>query len=255
MEDNTPSLFEVGDDGQIIYEPSESEADGSASLEQGESAADPEANVTEGEFENGNNISENIGEGVDVSDSVQGEEIPSETSEDEQIVYLGDSYNVELLSDEIQELLVNALSPASGTLGSTTIDYFDRIVSGLPDDVVYIAYRTSSTSSYDGVLYYSDDYNVKNNVVTFGDDTKEVRVLRSNYNGQNNVTQYYESDADGASIAFDMDGDIVYYTNAEVGYPVLGGIPQQIGYAPFLVSAIMSAVFYVVINKIIKVIR
>ena len=247
------SLFEYDENGNIVYLPNEVE--GSATPEEiliDEGAADPETNEVEGGgFEYGIDFIEDDYQGIDVPDSVQNTQNTSQTSQGEQIVYLGDEYNVSLLSDEIQELLVNALAPASGTIGTSTLEYFDRIISGLPSDVVYIAYKTSSTSNYDGVLYYSDDYEVNGNVVSFGDDTKEVRVVRSSYNGQNNVTQYYESDADGAAIGFDMDGDIVYYTNAVAGYPILGHINQTIGYSPFIVGAVLCALFTTILSKIV----
>ena len=247
------SLFEYDENGNIVYLPNEVE--GSATPEEiliDEGAADPATNEVEGGgFEYGTDFIEDDYQGIDVPDSVQNTQNTSQTSQGEQIVYLGDEYNVSLLSDEIQELLVNALAPASGTIGTSTLEYFDRIISGLPSDVVYIAYKTSSTSNYDGVLYSSDDYEVNGNVVSFGDDTKEVRVVRSSYNGQNNVTQYYESDADGAAIGFDMDGDIVYYTNAVAGYPILGHINQPIGYSPFIVGAVLCALFTTILSKIV----
>ena len=247
------SLFEFDENGEIVYLPNEVE--GSATPEEiliDEGAADPETNEVEsGGFENGIDIVENDYQGTDVPSSVQDSPTTSTTSESGESGSGGDDYSISLLSDEIQELLVETLAPASGTIGTSTLEYFDRIVSGLPNDVVYIAYKTSSTSNYDGVLYYSDDYEVNGNVVSFGNDTKEIRVVRSTYNGQNNVTQYYESDADGAAIGFDMNGDIVYYTNALAGYPILGHINQPIGYSPFIVGAVLCALFTTILSKIV----
>lgn len=250
------SIFDVDENGQIVYEDNGNGADGSASPEVGlpnEGAADPEANIPENEvLESGTDNNQIIDEGINVPDEIQGTEIYPQEQENGETVYLGDSYNINLLSDEIQELLVNALAPASGTLSSSTIDYFDRIVSGLPSDYVYVAYRTDAQNNYNGVLYFSDNYDLEDNKVTFGEDTKEIRVIRSSYNGVNNVIQYYESEIDGASIAYDLNGDVLYYTNAEVGYPILGGIVKPMGYAPFVVCAVLVALWTVVIQILMK---
>lgn len=248
------SIFEVNDNGEIIYEDNGNGTDGSASPEVGlpdEGAADPEENIPENEvLESGTDNNQIIDEGINVPDEIQGSEIPSQEQENGETVYLGDSYNIELLSDEIQELLVNALAPASGTLGTSTIDYFDRIVSGLPSDYVYIAYRTDTQNNYNGVLYYSENYDIENGKVTFGEDTKEVRVIRSTYNGANNVVQYYESEIDGASIGYDLNGDVLYYTNAEVGYPILGGIVKPFNYSPLIAIGLLCVMALAILQKI-----
>lgn len=238
-----------------LFIPTENEQNDSASLELGESAAKSEIDKTENleneVLENGTDIDENVDSGTNVSDAVQSTEISEETQEIEQIISNGDTYNVSLLSDEVQELLINALSPASGSLGSSTIDYFDRVVSGLPTDYKYIAYRTSSDDSYDGVLYFGDDYEIENNVITFGEDTIELRVVRESSSGYNSVTNYYENVIDGASIAYDLNGSTVYYTNAEVGYPLMGGIVKATGFAPLLVVGLLSAMAVVILQKLL----
>ena len=246
------SLFEVNENGEIFYEPSE--ADGSASLKQSGSAADPEANgsgVLENEvLEDGIDNNQIIDTGIDVSNEVQNSEIYPQEQENWESSSSGDSYNISLLSDEVQELLVNALSPASGSLGSSTIDYFDRVVSGLPSDYKYIGYRTSSDDSYDGVLYFGDDYEIKNNVITFGEDTTELRVIRESSSGYNTVTNYYENVIDGASIAYDLNGSTVYYTNAEVGYPLMGGYDVPFDYSPLIAVGLLCVMALAILQKI-----
>ena len=246
------SLFEVNENGEIFYEPSE--ADGSASLKQSGSAADPEANgsgVLENEvLEDGIDNNQIIDTGIDVSNEVQNSEIYPQEQENWESSSSGDSYNISLLSDEVQELLVNALSPASGSLGSSTIDYFDRVVSGLPSDYKYIAYRTSSDDSYDGVLYFGNDYDVENNVITFGEDTTELRVVRESSSGYNQITNYYEDVIDGASIAYDLNGSTVYYTNAEVGYPLMGGYDVPFDYSPLIAVGLLCVMALAILQKI-----
>lgn len=248
------SIFEVNENGDIIYQPGESEADGSASLEQSESAADQEASeaeVIENEvLEDGIDGNQVIDSGNDVSDEIQVAQNDSQTQETGESSSGGSEYSISLLSDEVQELIINALSPASGSLGSSTIDYFDRVVSGLPSDCKYIAYRTSSDDSYDGVLYFGDDYEIENNVITFGEDTTELRVIRETTSGYNAVTYYYENVVDGASIAYDLNGSTVYYTNAEVGYPVMGGYEVPFDYSPLIAVGLLCVMALAVLQKI-----
>lgn len=221
------SIFEVNENGEIVYQQSESEVSVS-----------------------GNNYHSNVDSGIDVSDEIQNTQNYTQTQETWESVSGGDDYGVSLLSDEVQELIVNALSPASGSLGSSTIDYFDRVVSGLPSDYKYIGYRTSSDDSYDGVLYFGDDYEIENNVITFGEDTTELRVVRENSSGYNTVTNYYENVIDGASIAYDLNGSTVYYTNAEFGYPLMGGYDVPFDYSPLIAVGLLCVMALAVLQKI-----
>ena len=221
------SIFEVNENGNIVYQQSESEVSVS-----------------------GNNYHSNVDSGIDASGEIQNTQNYTQTQETGESVSGGDDYGVSLLSDEVQELIVNALSPASGSLGSSTIDYFDRVVSGLPSDYKYIGYRTSSDDSYDGVLYFGNDYEIENNVITFGEDTTELRVVRESSSGYNTVTNYYENEIDGASIAYDLNGSTVYYTNAEVGYPVMGGYDVPFDYSPLIAIGLLCVMALVVLQKI-----
>ena len=248
------SLFEVNENGEIVYEQNEGVVDGSAAPEdatQYPAAADPETSPEENEvLIDGIDVDKIIDSGTDVSNEIQDTQMDSPEEETGGTSSGGDEYNISLLSDEIQELLVNTLSPASGSLGSSTIDYFDRVVSGLPSDYKYIAYRTDNDDSYDGVLYFGDDYEVENNVITFGEDTTQLRVVRESSSGYNQVTNYYESSVDGASISYNLNGSTVYYTNAEVGYPLMGGYEKPFDYSPLIAVGLLCVMALAILQKI-----
>lgn len=250
MEENV-SLFEYNEDtGEMEYTPAEelTETDGSAA-----SATDPVVDVTETESEvteDGTGIIENTGSGNDVSDSVESEE-DSPPTQEIMVVNTVDGAVPVTLSDEVTTALLEATTPAGGSLGSSTLDYFDRVVSGLPYDYKYVGYRISSDNSYDGVLYYGRDYDIEDGVITFGKDAKEVTVERISSSGYSTYTDYSVSDAEGTEITLSQDGEVVYYTNAEVGYPVMGGILQPFGYAPLLTAGLVCAMATVILHKLI----
>lgn len=108
------SLFDVNENGEIIYDDVNG-ADGSASPEEGlpdEGAADPEVNIPEGEVvEGGIDDNQVIDSGTDVSSPLEN---PANVTQITETVLFptDDSGSVPVvLSDEIQELLVKALSP------------------------------------------------------------------------------------------------------------------------------------------------
>ena len=144
-----------------------------------------------------------------------------------------------------------AATPASGALGSSTLDYFDRIVSGLPYDAIYVAYRSSADDSYDGVLYFGQHYEINDYSVEFGEDAIQIMVDRASTSGYNNVTYYYSFDASGTSIEFKQDGDVLYYTNAAPGYPVLGSFAPAPGYSFYIVPALIGALAVVLFSKLL----
>lgn len=99
-------------------------------------------------------------------------------------------------------------------------------------------------------MYFGDDYEIGNNVITFGADTKELRVVRESSSGYNQITNYYENVIDGASIAYDLNGSTVYYTNAEVGYPCMGGYVQPFDYSPLIAVGLLCVMALAVLQKI-----
>lgn len=230
MEENV-SLFEVNDDGFIIYNPVESLEDG-------------------GEVQNGDVLNEDFSQGIDMSGEVESSEV-LEAQEEVVFYSLGDGDAVPvLLSDEVTQAIIDSMTPAGGSLGSTTLEYFDRVVSSLPSDYKYVAYRTSTDSSYDGVLYYGDDYHIDDGCISFGDDAKQIYVQRVSQSGYNNITEYESYDASNVDVYFSQSGDVIYYTNAEVGYPVLGNLPKTIGISSLLVVGLISSMAVVILQKI-----
>lgn len=230
MEDQNISLFEVDDStGEIIYSPGESEV------------IDDVGNVTDSTDPVGDMV-------LDPEDvpavEVEVEEEPSSVA----VLDPGDSGISVVLEEEVTAAIL-AASPAGGSIGSTTLDYFDRVVSGLPADAAYIAYRTSSDDSYDAVLYYGQDYTVSGNMILFS-DAVELEVERVNTSGYNNETNYYFSEVNDTSCSFSQSGSVIYYTNAVPGYPVLGGYVRATGHAPLITAALIGALAVVMMSKL-----
>lgn len=243
MEDNV-SLFTVDETtGEIVYEPADVPDEVIQDNPAGESEIVEDGNV--------------IDQTVIVGDMVPTEEIIPEnvveTEEDPAGLDIldpgGDAVPV-VLSEEVTAAIL-AASPAGGTIGSSTLDYFDRIASGLSADCKYIAYRTSSDNSYDAVLYYGEDYEVSENMITFGDDAVQVEVERVSSSGYNTETYYTATEISDTSVSFNQSGTVLYYTNAVPGYPVLGGYEQPAGYAPLITAALIGALCLVVLQKLL----
>lgn len=244
MAQQEASLFEINEEtGEVTYTPSEDET-----------AADQEETAAESEVENVGNDSastDNVGDVVQAPEDL--EETVVETEEEASVVDLldsGDSAVPVVLSEEVTAAIL-AATPAGGSIGSSTLDYFDRVVSGLPADYKYIAYRTNSDNSYDAVLYYGADYEISGNVITFGEDAMQLDVVRVSSSGYGTETNYTASQVSDTSVSFSQSGTVVYYTNAVEGYPVLGGVVRSIGYAPLLTSALIGALAVVLMSKLL----
>lgn len=241
--ENDVSLFSIDENtGEIVYEPAGNVNE----------AALPEA-IEESEIvEDGSNIVEtdNVGDMVQTEENFQ--EAVLEIEEDSSEVDLLDPDGAAVpvvLSEEVTAAIL-AASPASGSIGSSTLDYFDRIISGLPVDYKYIAYRTND-NSYDAVLYYGRDYEISGNMITFEDDATQVEVVRASSSGYNQETYYYSYDVSDVSVSFNQSGTVLYYTNAVPGYPVLGGYEQPVGLAPLLTAALIGAMCLVILQKLL----
>ena len=233
MEENSVSLFEINENGEVVYD------------------SVTESTDTESEvLENGNDVVENADTGTVLSDEVESEEVSEETQETVVLGGNGDAVPV-VLSDEVTTALLDATTPASGSLASSTLDYFDRIVSSLPTDYVFVAYRTNADNSYDGVLYYGDDFDISDNTIVFGNGSRQIHVERTTDSGYSAVTEYLEYDATDTSITLSRSGDVVYYTNVGVGYPVLGGYEKPVEFSMFLVVGLVSAMAVVALQKLI----
>lgn len=144
-----------------------------------------------------------------------------------------------------------ASSPASGSLSSSTIDYFDRLVSGLPKDYVYVAYRNDRDDSYAGTILYGDDYDLSGgDTIVFGADAVSVDVSRISQGGYNNYITYDSSDASGSVVTVVDSGTVLYYTNAFEGYPLLGGYERPVEFSQVLVVGLIAVFASVILNKL-----
>lgn len=222
------SLFDVNENGEMVYMPGEENGNvgdvSAPSDEVGDMVLDPE------------DVPENV---------VETEE---ETSSLDFLDAGGDGVPV-VLSEEVTAAIL-AASPAGGSIGSSTLDYFDRVVSGLPAHYKYIAYRTNSDDSYDAVLYYGSDFEVSDHSIVF-EDAVQLEVDRVTTSGYNNETRYYSNQVSDVLLNFEQSGNIVYYTNAAVGYPVLGGVVYSLGFAPLLSTALIGALSVVLLSKLL----
>lgn len=231
------SLFDFNpDSGEIEYIPAEEEMEG---------------------VENESN--EFFGENPDTGSEVPGGEQSSEILPEESGPSDSGPGTGSVLSslDAVEtEQLYSALlasAPASGSLSSSTLDYFDRLVSGLPDDFVYVAYRNDNNDSYAGTIIYGDDYDLSGgDTVVFGDGAVSVDVSRISSSGYNNYITYDTSDASDSVITVVDSGTILYYTNAFDGYPVLGGYERPVGFSGILTVGLLSVILSVVLGKIIN---
>lgn len=232
--ENDVSLFEFNpDSGQLEYVPTEEELrEESGSNESGVLAAE---DSTEGSILSGEEVLEEDSSVLSGSNGIPG-------SSD------GDSDSVLDSVQVMQVLLAN--SPASGSLSSSTIDYFDRLVSSLPSDFKYVAYRNDSEDSYAGTIIYGDDYDVSGNTVVFGEGAKGVDVSRYSGSGYQNYISYDTYDATDTTLSLTDSGTILYYTNAIEGYPVLGNYYRPVGFSSVIVAALLAAFASCVLGKL-----
>lgn len=151
------------------------------------------------------------------------------------------------------DTLVAALSastPAAGSLSSSTLDFFDRLASGLPTDTVYVAFRNDTSDSYAGTIIYSDDYSVSGDTVTFRTATRiDVSRESSSYSS---YIQYESENVTDESITLSQTGQILYYTDAVDGYPVLGGYREPVGSSALICVALVTALFSAAFHKIFE---
>lgn len=179
---------------------------------------------------------------------------PAQVQENQMVVLdpdnLADSGIMLLSQDDIAVLALNA--PATGSLNSSTIDYFDRIVNGLPAEYVYVAYRWSVDDAYAGTIVFGDDYVLNDDTIVFGDNTTQIDVERHSGQGMSTYISYDKKDASNAVVQVDQNGNILYYTNAFDGYPILGSGSKEFEIAPFIVVGLMAAIASVVLNKLLN---
>lgn len=160
---------------------------------------------------------------------------------------------VMLLSEEVAETLL-ASSPASGSLNSSTIDYFDRLVDGLPADYGYVAFRNSAGDAYAGTILYGKDWEYNDGTVIFGEGAVEVDVSRTSSTGStyNTYITYESMDASDSFVELSQSGSILYYTNAVEGYPILGSGARPLDVGPFMAVGLISAMAVVVLSRLLS---
>lgn len=198
-------------------------------------------------------LNENDALDSSVGDSLSGEADSSES--DVQAEISGDdafSPDTGVLSSDSAVAVYAVGSPVSGTMSSTTLDYFDRVVDGLPSDFGYIAYKTSNDDSYAGSLLYGRDYSVNGNNIVFGEGAVELVLSRYNYGNYNYYLQYDSRDASNTSLSLPASGTLLYYTNLVDGRPILGKGNRPFEIAPYITVALIAVLASCVLSRIIK---
>lgn len=194
----------------------------------------------------------------DTFDSSVGDSLSGETDSPESDVQteipVDDAFSPDtgVLSSD-SPVAVYAVEPAvSGALSSTTLDYFDRVVDGLPSDYGYVAYKTSNDDSYAGSLIYGRDYDVSGNSIVFGEGAVELVLSRYNYGNYNYYLQYDSRDASNTSLSLSSSGTLLYYTNLVDGRPILGKGNRPFEIAPYITVALIAVLASCVLSRIIK---
>ena len=129
------SLFSVNESGEIVYN-SENEV------------------LVDGSVEDGF-LGDEVGTPVSDTETLPEDSVSSEIAGDSDI-----SADVSVLYSGAPVAVYAVGSAVGGSLSGTTLDYFDRVVDGLPSDYGYIAYKTSNDDNYAGSLIYGRDYSV-----------------------------------------------------------------------------------------------
>ena len=198
-------------------------------------------------------LNENDALDSSVGDSLSGEADSSEGDVPTEIP-VDDAFSPDtgvLSSDSL--VAVYAVDPAvSGTLSSTTLDYFDRVVDGLPSDYGYIAFKTSIDDSYAGSLIYGRDYDVSGNNIVFGEGAVELVLSRYQNGNYNYYLQYDTRDASNTSLSLPGSGTLLYYTNLVDGRPILGKVNRSFEIAPYITVALIAVLASCVLGRIIK---
>lgn len=188
-----------------------------------------------------------------LGNSVSGEtDSPEVSSQDE--VFVDDAFSPDtgVLSSDSAVAVYAVDSPTAGTMSSTTLDYFDRVVDGLPSDYGYVAYKTSNDDSYAGSLIYGRDYDVNGNNIVFGEGAVELVLSRYNYGNYNYYLQYDSRDASNTTLSLPSSGTLLYYTNLVDGRPILGKGNRPFEIAPYIVVTLLAVLASCVLGRILK---
>jgi hypothetical protein len=182
---------------------------------------------------------EGVVEGDSVAGSVPDPEVPEQSLELSTVPDDGSDLTVYVQQiAELQAAAYAVANPVSGSLASSTLDYFERVVNGLPSDYTYVAYKASDSDFYAGVLIYGKHVDVSGDTVIFGDGAVELRVSRTSSGGTYYI-HYNSADASGSSVPVSHNGTILYYTNGLEGFPTLGAYRS-----PSVLPPLLAAVFF-----------
>ena len=188
-----------------------------------------------------------------LGNSVSGQESSSEVSSQDE-VSMDDAFSPDtgVLPSDSAVAVYAVDAPVSGTMSSTTLDYFDRVVDGLPSDFGYVAYKTSNDDSYAGSLVYGRDYSVNGNSIVFGEGAVELVLSRYNYGNYNYYLQYDSRNASNTSLSLPSSGTLLYYTNLVDGRPILGKGNRPFEIAPYITVALLAVLASCVLGRILK---
>lgn len=239
------SLFDVDESGSLVYVPEED-------IDQGDS--DQEGDLLE-------DVGDYVDQDPEVGDILDNQEDDQKNLEEDQEIDQVVSSGVDSVDTDVSDALsilsedvavaILAASPAGGSMASSTIDIFDRVVSGLPADYKYIAFRTDADNSYNAVLYYGDDYDISDNLIIF--DTASALTVQRSSSSYNSEIYYRSSEVSDLSVSFNQSGSTIYYTNAVVGYPLLGGkaAPKAMSFycVPILIGVLVFVVLFELLLK------
>lgn len=221
------SLFTVNDSGEIEYN-SENEVDLYGTAEGGTLGSEVGTTLPDTETLPEDSVSSEI-------------PVDSNISPDGTVLYSGAPVAVYTVG-----------SAVGGSLSSTTLDYFDRVVDGLPSDYGYVAYKTSNDDSYAGSLIYGRDYDVSGNNIVFGKGAVELALSRYQQGNYNYYVAYDTSDAENASVSLPSSGTLLYYTNLVDGRPTLGRGARPFEISPYIVVALIAVLASCIFGRIIK---
>lgn len=221
------SLFSVNESGEIEYN-SENEV------------------LFDGSIENGS-VGDEIGTAVSDPEVLPEDSVSAEIPVDSDIFPDGS-----VLPSGSPMAVYTVGSAVGGTLSSTTLDYFDRVVDGLPSDYGYVAYKTSNDDSYAGSLIYGRDYDVSGNNIVFGKGAVELALSRYRQGDYNYYLYYDSSSAENASVSLPASGTLLYYTNLVDGRPTLGRGARPFEISPYIVVALIAVLASCILGRIIK---
>lgn len=221
------SLFTVNESGEIEYN-SENEV------------------LIDGSTENGS-LGDEVGTAVSDSATLPEDSLSPEIPVDSDIPVDG-----AVLPNGAPVAVYTVGSAVGGSLSSTTLDYFDRVVDGLPSDYGYVAYKTSNEDGYAGSLIYGRDYDVSGDNIVFGKGAVELALSRYQQGSYNYYVCYDTSSAENASVSLPASGTLLYYTNLVDGRPTLGRGARPFEISPYIVVALIAVLASCILGRIIK---